>query len=64
MDSKKIGAECFGGECRRKSDKVTNELVLERIGEKRTLLNNILVLILPSCGTISLTTIKVLGTES
>jgi hypothetical protein len=51
LDNKKIGAEVFGellnvvleenGEDKW-SEKVTNEQVLKCIGEKRTLLNNIL----------------------
>ena len=51
LDAKKIGAEVFG-ELRnvlleknweiKWSEKVTNKQVLDRIGEKRTLLNNIL----------------------
>ena len=49
LDTKKIGAGVFGEMwCWRRmekikwSEKVTNEQVLDRIGEKRTLLNNIL----------------------
>ena len=51
LDTKKIGTEVFGelsdevleeyGEDKW-PEKVTNEQVLDRIGEKRTLLNNIL----------------------
>ena len=47
LDTKKIGAEVFGELWRMEkikwSEKVTNEQVLDRIGEKRTLLNNILL---------------------
>jgi hypothetical protein len=52
LDSKKIGVEVFGESfemwcwrrivCIKWSENVTNEHVYERIGEKRTLLNNIL----------------------
>ena len=43
LNAKKIGTEVFG-ELRNVvlEEKVTNEQVLDRIGEKRTLLNNIL----------------------
>ena len=51
LDTKKIGALVFGEPCNvaleengedERSEKVSNEQVRERIGEKRTLLNNIL----------------------
>ena len=48
LDTKKIGAEVFGElrnmvlEENGEDKMVTNEQVLDRIGEKRTLLNNIL----------------------